>query len=138
MPWSTEDLIYAAALIDGEGSVVIQRHTASFVAPRVQCAMTTKSVIYWLNDTFGGYAGPNKLKEGRKPSWQWALTGKHCVPFLTAILPYLKIKHEQAKLCLAYLQTTRNPGRDGYTVKETVVRQAIVDKVKFLNQRGAA
>lgn len=57
---------------------------------------------------------------------------------LTAILPYLVIKREQAELLLAYRETVRN--RRSYRTPENVTqaRTAMRAQLTVLNKRGVA
>jgi len=98
---TTEDLAYAAGIVDGEGCISLVHHSRQdgYVL-RVSVAMKGQ-VLPWFKETFGGDIGPNQ------PGLNvWNLNRKRDQKtFLNQILPYLKHKMVQAEIALAFIET---------------------------------
>jgi len=110
---------YLAGILDGEGSVMIRRSTyrmtntkygdcknPSYV-PRVQIKMTDQRPLKLFKETFGGSLTESKMyhsisgyKSNYKTLFVYAAEHKVAVKILTALLPYMIVKAEQAKLAL--------------------------------------
>jgi len=108
-----EILIYTAGLFDGEGCIIIQRSQPykekGQISPsywlNVNVAMTDKATIDWLKGTFGGSIADQtsrKNRPNRQPYYHWRITSQNAIPFLKSILPYLRVKKEQAKLAIQF------------------------------------
>jgi hypothetical protein len=107
------DKAYAAATIDCEGWIGIvhgvgynRKHEKYLrYACTVRVGTTSKDLTDWLQQTFGGGVYFRKSqKDEWKDQWYWVLgSAKLVIPFLTMILPHLKIKSAQANLALEYL-----------------------------------
>ncbi len=134
-----EDIIYLAAAIDYEGSVsILNKPRTQQMQVRLYVANTYKPFIDWLHSTFGA-----KVYEHKPPServavrWDWVATGREAQAVLEITLPYMKIKHNQAELAIAFpiLQS----GYPGYKCPDTIayVRKQLSDAVYSLNKKGA-
>ena len=96
-----ENLIYLAGLIDGEGCIYADKY-----ALRLQIASKDPFMIPWCYNTF---------KIGAiKKHWQkngfvhtWIVSSKQCGKLLNQLLPYLKVKYDQAYAAVI-LQNLRN------------------------------
>lgn len=87
---------YIAGIIDGEGCI-LHRSDGLF---QVKVGMTDETVIRWLEE-FGGKVVINRKLPNRKLSWTWHVSRKKDVAaLLTAILPYMIVKKEKAKLTI--------------------------------------
>ncbi len=108
------DIAYAAGVIDGEGHVGIHRHWYSskrFGRYAVyNCAVsvtnTNEPVLQWLKELFGvGNVYPEgrkkPLKPHYKPRFVWILSAKQAAHVIAVLLPFLRIKKEEALLVLA-------------------------------------
>ena len=113
------DFAYAAGLMDGEGYIsATSNHTKSrgrtistkgkpyiHRDSRVSMAMTAKEPLEWFQEKFGGCLYFKKMKRKWKNQWIWVLTGnQNKIKILQGIIPYLKVKNEQAVLLLEYVQ----------------------------------
>jgi len=103
------ELAYIAGLFDGEGNICAQgarqKHYSRNIS--VVIGMTNQDVLLWihskiLNSRFYTYSEP---KEGHQQVYRWALN-KHddVLNFLKALLPYLIVKHIQAKTAISFLE----------------------------------
>lgn len=104
------DWAYAAGYFDGEGWIGIRyqkpRGTKSpngSWTVRVQINSVDAAPLEWLEETFGGgivvarKAGPhNKLL------WGWCLSSSAVKRWLMGVMPYLKIKDDEARLTLRF------------------------------------
>ena len=135
-----DDLIYTAGIIDGEGSIGMDKHRHwSTFTPRVSVGNTDPTLIDWLLDTFGGKVEIAQQNKRWKISFRWELNGYASVPFIKEIRPYLKLKGRQADLILAFWNIHEKwdviSGRkapQGY-VKEAI---AVKEALTILNKRG--
>ena len=129
------DLAYSAGILDGEGCIKICRVSAAAInRPNdrftldIQVNMTDKEVVEWLYNTFGGYFYLHRSFNPRwKNSYRWYLQYQSCRNFLEWVLPYLRVKREQAKLALKYLDIKR---------RDVEAKRVIYAKLKLLNERG--
>ena len=103
---------YLAGVFDSDGTIGIKRNTYSMrvvgdsAAPtyseRIHIRQVERPALELLAATFGGNIGvddPN-AKRGR-PLFCWGQTDAKAARTLRALLPFLRIKRQQAKNCLA-------------------------------------
>ena len=103
-----ELLAYFAGFFDGEGCAQLTRHNDA-IYPRfcvkVSVGQVDPKPLRMLQESFGGKLSmyPNGTSSNaRQPFTEWRLVGKKACIFLTAILPNLIVKKEQAELCLSF------------------------------------
>ncbi len=103
------ELAYTAGIIDGEGSIAIYNmsmppHTGKRThALRVRVGMCDMGIPHWLQLRFGGSVSKSKPKNPRHLMvYTWTLSTKAAGGFLQSILPYLKLKQEQAELAIEF------------------------------------
>ncbi|XOB41811.1 MAG: hypothetical protein ACKKMS_00205 [Candidatus Nealsonbacteria bacterium] len=97
---SIEKIVYLAGIIDGEGCVKPSKSNY----PRCIVSNTSKELVDWLYDNFGGYKSPSKREGNRKLQYWWMLRKKEMKNILPLIIPYLIIKKEEAKQSLRLAQ----------------------------------
>lgn len=150
---------YVAGLIDGEGSVEIQKRKRAqcvnnvYFCPRIRICMTDKNIIEWLKDSFGGFISYRKEHDNCRESFSWAMTSvKSVKPFIEKVYPYLKVKKQQALLIKDFIKTYNSnsyyivKNKLGYGIgkhkelKEDIFNKRIelYQKIKELNKRGLA
>lgn len=97
---------YLAGLIDGEGTIGLERQNATrvFRTPYISLSSTTMAIHMWLQENYGGSLSTHKVyKEGHKPSWVWRLKNLQSInSVLTEIEPLLlePEKRRRAQLIL--------------------------------------
>jgi hypothetical protein len=104
---NTNDLIYAAGFIDGEGCIT----TCGSSAFRITISGTDRDVLDWFQDTFGGSVNDQHLPANVNHSmaWKWIMARKKELNvFLKAIVPYLKIKDTQVNVVIGFLDKYPN------------------------------
>ena|SRR2546430_2890669 len=140
-----EDLIYAACVIDCEGSIGIgdQRTPYKGRNPEhfgkiylnyrlfVSTSMVDSVIVPWLARTFKlGSSCHSPHPHGGQDINRWTLSTADGEKFLRMILPYLKLKYPQAKIALRFCwlkhhaNRTRNRGvRANEPIRDSIQRQ---------------
>jgi aromatic ring-cleaving dioxygenase len=106
-----EERACIAGLIDGEGSIYVTAvgpHRDKTVYPMVVLAMTHRPVVAWLVERLG--AGSVQLHNQTnlrrhphyRPQYRFNVFGKRAKLLCEVLLPYLRVKHEQARLVTAF------------------------------------
>ena len=127
------DYIYLAGILDGEGCVTVgagRRETCINYNPIVVVQNTSKQLIDWLHKTFGGQVYLSKKETSKtKTAWAWRITKKRSIEtLLLAVLPYILVKREQAKLLLTFVRLERTAPSN--------LRVKIYEELRVLNSRG--
>jgi hypothetical protein len=132
------DLAYTAAIIDGEGSIIIQHYKQdrwkngniyNVYGLRVTVSMTSPIVPEWLRQTFGGNIQFRKKPNDKwKDQYCWCLYAIKAGAFLTEIFPYLKLKVKQARLGIEF---TEEKGK-----RDNAWRAEIRQRMRLLNKPG--
>jgi hypothetical protein len=115
-----ENLVYTAGLIDGEGTVTLSKGN-KFRYPVVSVTSTSKELIDFLHETFGGTVVIQKIyKHNHKPSWSWRLTYDRAIEFIQQIRPFMK-EHSKCKRCDMILSTYKTiTNRNGKYTSEQI------------------
>lgn len=130
-------LAYAAGVIDSDGYIGIKRNdygmrvrgdaTQPVYSARVVVKQVTPQAVTLLHELFGGSLLPAKasLRKGR-PLFSWdihsAAAGRAC----RAILPYLRIKREQASNAVEVCDINTEPHRRRWTLPAVVEGEPMV------------
>ncbi len=136
------DKAYLAGFIDGEGTIVIGSHgKANRLSLRVVVANTNKEVLLSLQKIWGGCLS---TKQPQKEGWkacsalEWAT--QESAGLLREVLPYLKIKKDQALVAMQF-QKTMNPraNRTKSIPREIQdYREELQSKMHILNHKGTS
>ena len=137
--WKEWELGYLAGMIDGEGSIYIQRrlvHGHWSYHPRFQITNTNRPVMEWIHQTFGGliYDKPRKhINLKWKMQIEWFTTVGLMDTLLPLIYPFLIIKKPQATIMMKFRKTfTQKEGRS--VSQETQnLRFEYLTQIKHLN-----
>lgn len=141
-----DKVIYLAGATDGEGSIGITKHkrierlTPAY-EPRLQVGNTSKEMLDLFVKTFGGKLTPEKrLTQGGKDFYIWSIYGVSMVKALEAMLPFLIVKREQAKLVIALQQriwkrSERVGDSKGVSQSELLAREKLYQQIKKLTGR---
>jgi hypothetical protein len=92
------ELAYLAGVVDADGYITIQRSNGlrSYTA-RIGITGNRREPHNLARDLFDGRIV--RQQEGTN-CWTWYRSGRAAVPALTALLPYLRVKVEQAQIAL--------------------------------------
>lgn len=150
IPRESEILLsYLAGIVDGEGYIGILESTskrmgmgyASRVA--IQVAMTDFEIPILCHSTFGGGIRAYKTRNAiHKQSMCWYLNERSAVvSCLNRLLPYLRVKKEQAQIVLEFIAGCQ---KDEYTrwhkipEHEITRRRELKNRISVLNHRGVS
>lgn len=148
LPPDDSPIAYAAGIFDGEGSLVISSTTTNGRTrywPMMVVQMTKPHALNVLWATLGGRLGP-VARHGRGPGYagvlRWELSGAAMRCPLTAMLPFLRVKTDQASLVLEMLGRDWPPSTNGrgicWTPEVSAEWQKAKDRIHELNRRGMA
>lgn len=105
-----EELAWMAGFFDGEGSICIA-HTRwkgryEIWTLQIAISQTLERILRQLQASFGGslFCKHAKFIKAERASsiWIWTLTGKRGQMFLKTLLPFLRVKFEQAQIGIAF------------------------------------
>lgn len=128
-PHSIETLAYAAGLFDGEGCVTIsltrpKMQTNRRLTPRydlqTKISNTHRPILEWMHDNFGGVIithyprSKNRDASNWRQAWIWQIKCYPAQKVLELLLPYLKIKREQAILAIEFQQFSQSHSLQSY------------------------
>lgn len=113
---------YIAGIIDGEGSIMLQRfHANQYPAPCVSIASTTIELLTWLKDTIG-YGVIIKKKnynpEKHKLSYSFVIKQNNAIKLLEDIYPYLIIESKRKRAEMIITQYKALTPRNGRYTEE--------------------
>lgn len=113
------DLAWLAGIIDGEGSIFVMRNhrtdrereynyilrisvqsTDEIMAPECK-NITEEGYVYRVFEK----------RENQQDSWKWQVNGRAATRILEELLPYLKVKKNQAELAIQFQKTTKKHWR---------------------------
>ena len=107
-------LAWAAGIIDGEGCILLnlnpKRQTYTL---RVSVTNTDPKMLKELKSIFGGSIQAANCRNDKahwKSKWMWVLTCKQADKALSALLPYLITKKDQAQTALIFKTLHRKRG----------------------------
>lgn len=121
LPISAE---YMAGMVDADGSIsIFKQDTSARRNPVYRVGITVTNynteLLGDIQSQFGGYINNYEGTSELNGDWKsifWSQYGKKARPILTEITPFLRIKRQQADLCLEFLnlmdrQLEHNGGR---------------------------
>lgn len=138
---------WAAGFVDGEGCITISkqiRKNRPTPAYRVFVTIsnTKKNSLELFKEEYGGeiydYKEQRKDRYGVKwaNAYHWYCPITSSERFLTEILPYLRLKNEQANLALAFIQTRTNYTNRQVPEEELALRENFRQQIHQLNSKG--
>lgn len=141
--WKESEIAYLAGIIDGEGSIYVQRRktkTGWSYFPRFQVVNTNRKLMEWIHQTFGGLIY-DKPRIKHNPKWkmqiEWFTTRSLLDQLLPLLIPFLIIKTNQAKIMIEFRNSFKNTRR-GEIVPEEIqeYRLSCMCRIKELNQHN--
>ena len=110
-------LDYIAGFFDGEGSVGIYRNGQRSWHLRTQLTQnidrSTTALLSELRQRFGGNLATMRSPIYRASvAYNWQLNGAVAAAFLREVLPYLRLKREQADFAIAWQSIQQKASRD--------------------------
>lgn len=134
-------LAYLAGIIDGEGSIGIERLSPTkgrkkyYYVCRLTVINTNEDIMKLLVYFFKGTYDKRKKIEGRKECFRWHVFGNDLSYALNKLEPYILLKHKQLNIVLQYRDTV---GKTGWNVSDEIleVRHKLWLACKELNKVG--
>ncbi len=130
------DLAYLAGLFDGEGCITIGKRSDGNKHHylRASVEMANEYVPNLLKFHFGGSVHKRDFRNrGWQIQWAWSIHTKGAGFFLKSILPYLKIKRNEAELALEFLKGIHTMGvrlsEEEYVIREA--QKILMSKMKI-------
>lgn len=136
-PLSDIDASYIAGFFDGEGSYILHGRgdaKTSSITFRVTVVGSKPMVLEWLRDVTGmsGVVISEPSKPGWAPRYVWTVNGDAAVSFTKQILPFVRLKKEQAELGIEFQERLRDPALKADRTWQEEWRQ----RMRLLNARG--
>ena len=140
---TTDDLIWAAGFVDGEGCIHLSKtwqpeRKHPTYRPRFDIAQNNREVLVELRDIIGEPAGlyaNKRLLSHNRQTYTLVYDGNHALRAIAKLRPYLRRKRVEADVLLSYPQRCRmgvHPGPDGYPPEVWVERERIYRKLRKL------
>ena len=139
--WTNETLNYLAGILDGEGSIGIEHLSPTknrikdYYVCRLCVINTSLVLVNWLKERFKGQINIRKQIANHKICYRWHIFGSDLEAMLKAVIPFLKIKHQQAQLVIQYRETV---GKTGWNVSDETLelRKSYWIQCKEFNRVG--
>jgi len=118
------DIAYLAGLIDGEGSICLERSHKNqcYRWPSVVVSSTTFELMVLLKSWAGGCICSKKpYLEHHKQCWYWRLKGTRAVQLCQTLLPWLRVPEKVYRAYLVsneYPQVTPRNGKYSKTMRD--------------------
>lgn len=133
--FSPADLAYFAGIVDGEGTITVQRTKvkgSTYLRPHIIISTTSIELVDWL-ETRTLYGTLQRNQNGRG-YWRATTSGWHLDSLLLAILPFLVIKKPHADALLRLI-ALRKQSAKAFTISGEM--EALYQEIKRLNIRGS-
>ena len=143
------DIAYVAGFFDGEGCVHIHKRCYPpgkvYYALLVTISNSKSKPLEYIKDIFGGSLRQDQDKRpNRSLMYELRLNGEKAGQLLSAVLPYLKVKGDVAKLGIEFGKLRYGTNRWVKGLRgslplfkaEMDKRQELYSKIRLKNQRG--
>lgn len=138
---SEAELAWLAGFLDGEGYIGIRKRRLPTGNPRYTISLdvshTKREAVEFLQATIGGSIQQYQRKKGWKTTYKWRVRDKKAQEIIKQLLPYFKLKQEQAKLALE-LADHSNPFQHYHILPRAELnrREQIYQRMRILNKTG--
>ncbi len=123
------DKAYIAGFLDGDGTITCTIKGGRWPSLRVLVYNTNRMVLHWMAEHYDGKVREHSgWKSGQKRVYAFVPTVPARAQLLKDILPYLKLKHQQAVISLRMLELNHGRGLPE--------RIELAGRIHQLNRRG--
>lgn len=146
MNWTDTTIAFMAAIIDGEGSITIEkqgpgdntRRKYNSYSLRLVVVNTNVDLMNWLLDNFGGTIHVRKLVPNRKQCYTWRTTYKESAEIIKLCAPYFIVKRKHAIIYLKFIDTINDNHGVRFSLSDEVKaeREKLYLELKALNKQG--
>lgn len=127
------ELGYMAGIIDGEGSVGINKHRTGNPLSKVQVGSADKALIDWIHRRWPGTLSSTVHNNSNRTQYRWTLAGYKATAFLKSILPYLVLKQDRAQLVIAFNEVGMGIVGKHLTPEQRLVREELYQQCRKAN-----
>jgi len=126
---------YLAGLLDGEGTICVSKHKSSIIRPTIAIYNTHFETMEWVAKCFeheNQKRSIDKRRDDRHTKNNYHIYFRSFPEIrriIELLLPYLKIKKEQAELMLEFIDYVKN--RESYHYTEENKNKLLEFKTKF-------
>jgi hypothetical protein len=96
----TLDVVYLAGFFDGEGCITVTVNNKGYAYVMIETTQRVREPLDLMKATFGSSGEVRPIKGGKY--WGLRYNGTHAEAVLRELLPYLRVKREQAELALRF------------------------------------
>jgi hypothetical protein len=136
--FNRDHLIYLAGIIDGEGSIGIDKQSpcksrkTTYYAIRLLVVNTNVPLLDWLKENFKGNIIKRPKIENRRQCYVWSIFSCNAVNILKECLPFMIVKKRQAELLIEFMGLDKR----GWNVPEDVQKRRIelYDELRHVNK----
>lgn len=133
-----DHLVYIASMIDGEGSLCIEKQSpyksrkVVYYSIRLLIVNTNVPLMDWLLVNFGGTVRKRKQVENRRTCYQWNLFSHKAIAILKECLPFMIIKKRHAEIIIEFMSLDKK----GWNVPVDVQvrREELYLELKHINK----
>jgi hypothetical protein len=137
--WTDTQLAYLAGIIDGEGSVYIQRRMDNGTWcywPRFQITNTNRSLMDWIHKTFGGLIY-DKPRKHHNPLWKMQIEWFTKISLMDQLLPllhpFLINKKQHVEVMIEFRKTFIKKANKKLSPEVQAFREECMSKIRHLN-----
>jgi len=139
-----EELAYLAGVIDGEGSITINKGSRGLLRPRIDICSTSKEFLEYLLSIMrkhgidtGYFMQERNVPKNHKRAYHliWD-TQKNVVKILDKIFPYLYLKRRQAEIVIAFCKSRLENGQKRFGKRYSEYELNLYHQIRELNRRG--
>ena len=127
------DLAYMAGLFDGEGCINIKKK-GRYYSLNCKLNMANEFLPNLYKFSFGGSLSKVPQEPPIQTQLAWSITSRNATTFLEAILPYLKLKRNEAELAIKFQNGFSHQGGNRISDGQLVLREAqkiLLSKMKI-------
>jgi hypothetical protein len=136
---------YLAGAIDADGFITISRSTPSatrkdgrrstYYTAKVGLSEIHPAIPNLLHETFGGWLGGHTPKNPQHRPWHtWQATNQIAAQAVRALLPYLRLKRQQAELVITFAERVAATPPGLIIPEEIAERERLYFAVTALNE----
>ena len=132
------DLAYLAGLVDGEGSIGITYTAIGLHLPTLCIIMSHAPVIEWAAQIIGTKVRTRYPKNDRhRTQYVVRIAGKRATVLAGRLIPFLRVKGEQAHLLVRYAETygAHSGLNQSLSHEEYALREGLKQEMHRLNSR---
>jgi len=123
---SREDLIWMAGFFDGEGHIEVAKYRSSKYGRLVASVTNMKKDGVTPFRIFGG----SIFIANKRNVWRWQAYGGEAKTLLEALLPYLRLKRDAAKVAIRFQNTLGHYGTRSLTPTLIRKRDALIERFR--------